>query len=163
MAQCSTRRSPPLEVILVDDGSDDQIEAVIARHAHRVQFLRHEHNAGAGAAMNTGARAAQGDYVVFIGADDLFAPARLEALGELGRLRPDLGVLTTDAWVSVGGEVFRRFHDRTHPFEVSNQRREILRRNFVFGHTAVPRGTSSSSVASTKPSAGRAIGSSGHE
>lgn len=131
---------PPLEVILVDDGSDDGIADVAARHAHRVRFLRHEHNAGAGAAMNTGARAAQGDYVVFIGADDLFAPERLEALGELGRARPDLGVITTDAWVAVGDDVFRRHHDHTYPFEVSNQRREILRRNFVFGHAAVPRG-----------------------
>ena len=129
----------PLEVIVVDDGSGDGIDEVVARHADQLRFLRHEHNAGAGAAMNTGARAAQGDYVVFIDADDLFAPERLEALGELGRLRPDLGVLTTDAWVSVGGEVFRRFHDKTFPFEVSNQRGEILRRNFVFGHAAVPR------------------------
>ena len=132
---------PPLEVIVVDDASGDGIEDVVARHADRLQFVRHEHNAGAGAAMNTGARAAEGDYVVFIGADDVFAPERLEALGELGRLRPDLGVLTTDAWVSVDGEVFRRFHDQTFPFEVSNQRREILRRNFVFGHAAIPRAT----------------------
>jgi Glycosyl transferase family 2 len=131
---------PPLEVIVVDDGSDDGIEDVVARHADRVRFLRHERNAGAGAAMNTGARAARGDYVVLIGADDLFAPERLEALGELGRLRPDLGLITTDAWVAVGDEVFRRHNDRTHPFEVSNQRREILRRNFVFGHAAVQRG-----------------------
>ena len=132
---------PPLEVIVVDDASGDGIEDVVAHHADRLQFVRHEHNAGAGAAMNTGARAAEGDYVVFIGADDVFAPERLEALGELGRLRPDLGVLTTDAWVSVDGEVFRRFHDKTFPFEVSNQRGEILRRNFVFGHAAIPRAT----------------------
>jgi glycosyltransferase involved in cell wall biosynthesis len=129
---------PAHEVIVVDDGSDDGIEEVVARQ-DGVRFLQHEHNAGAGAAMNTGARAATGDYVLFIGADDVFAPERIAALGELARLRPDLGVLTTDAWVSVEGKVFRRFHDRTHPFEVSDQRREILRRNFVFGHAAVPR------------------------
>jgi Glycosyl transferase family 2 len=130
---------PPLEVIVVDDGSDDGIEDVVARYADRVRFLRHESNRGAGAAMNTGARAAEGDYVVLIGADDLFAPERLAALGELGQARPDLGLLTTDAWVAVGDEVFRRHHDHTYPFEVANQRREILRRNFVFGHAAVAR------------------------
>jgi len=131
--------APALEVIVVDDGSTDDVAAVVARHGDRVRFLRHEKNSGAAAAMNTGARAAHGDYVVFIGADDVFAPERLAALGELACMRPDLDILTTDAWISVHGRVFRRFNDQTHPFEAGDQRRGILLTNFVFGHTALPR------------------------
>lgn len=129
---------PPHEVVVVDDGSTDDLAAAIRRFGAAVTHLRQE-NRGAGAAMNTGARAATGDYVVFIGADDVFAPERLEALAELAQARPDLDVLTTDAWVSVHGQVFRRFYDATFPFEVDDQRAAILERNFVFGHTAVPR------------------------
>jgi len=131
--------APALEVIVVDDGSTDGLETVVARHGDRVRFLRHEKNSGAAAAMNTGAKAARGDYVVFIGADDVFASERLAALGELAQARPDLDILTTDAWISVHGRVFRRFNDETHPFEAADQRRGILLANFVFGHTAVPR------------------------
>jgi glycosyltransferase involved in cell wall biosynthesis len=129
---------PPHEVIVVDDGSTDEIEAAVGRFGSHISFLRREHG-GAAAAMNAGAWAASGDYVCFIGADDVFAPERLEALGDLAVARPDLDVLTTDAWISLHGQVFRRFHDETFPFEAANQRQAILERNFVFGHTAVRR------------------------
>jgi hypothetical protein len=129
---------PPLEVIVVDDGSTDEIESAVQPFGAQVKFLRREHR-GAAATMNAGVEAASGDYVCFIGADDLFEPERLEALGGLVAARPDIDVVTTDAWLSLRGEVFRRFNDDTHPFEAKNQRQAILERNFVFGHTAVRR------------------------
>ncbi len=129
---------PALEVIVVDDGSSDDLEDTVQRFGNRIAYLKRAHG-GAAAAMNTGVHAATGDYVVFIGADDVFAPERLEALAELAMSRPDLDVLTTDAYVAVGNTPFRRFYDETNPFVVDDQRSEILERNFVFGHTAVLR------------------------
>ena len=129
---------PPLEVIVSDDGSTDELRQTVASFGDRVRYLRNEHR-GAAAAMNAGVAAAEGDYAVFIGADDTFEPKRLEALAELANISPDVDVLTTDAYVAIAGKVFRRFYDETFPFAFSHQRSEILRRNFVFGHTAVLR------------------------
>lgn len=129
---------PAHEVIVVDDGSTDDLDGAVARFGSSVMFVRREHK-GAASAMNAGVHASSGDHVVFIGADDEWAPERLEALAELAVARPDLDVLTTDAWVSVNGKVFRRVYDQTNPFEVADQRQAILERCFVFGHTAVSR------------------------
>jgi hypothetical protein len=129
---------PALEVIVVDDGSPDDIESAVGLFGSRVTLLRREHR-GAAATMNAGVEAASGDYVCFIGADDVFAPERLEALGDLAVVRPDIDVLTTDAWVSSHGQIFSRFYHDANPFETANQREAILERNFVFGHTAVRR------------------------
>jgi hypothetical protein len=96
-------------------------------------------NRGEGAAKNAGTRAASGDFVVFLDADDVFAERRLEALAALAIARPDLDVLTTDAWIEVANTRVRRCYDETWTFPSENQRAEILRRNFVFGLAAVSR------------------------
>lgn len=60
------------EIIVVDDGSDDDPAAVLAAHPD-VRLIRQEH-LGLGAARNTGWRAAQSEFVVFLDADDRLKP-----------------------------------------------------------------------------------------
>jgi glycosyltransferase involved in cell wall biosynthesis len=74
--------SVPAEVVLVDDGSrDDTLEA--ARRAadgaglERALFLRHRHNRGKTEAMLTGARAAEGSYLVLFDADLQYDPGAI--------------------------------------------------------------------------------------
>ena len=129
---------PPLEVIVCDDGSTDDIAGAVAPYARDIVFLRQE-NGGEASAKNAAARAASGEYVVVLDADDLYLPGRLEALAELARARPDLDILTTDALIEVDGAVIRRCYTGSFRFEAYDQRRAILRENFVFGHVAVRR------------------------
>ncbi len=129
---------PPLEVIVCDDGSTDGTSAVVERFGAPVKLIRKE-NGGEASAKNAAARAAAGDFVVFLDADDLFEPERLEALAELSAIRPDLDIITTDAVLEVAGQPVRRCYDETFTFEIENQPREILVRNFLFGLAAVRR------------------------
>ena len=129
---------PPLEVVVVDDGSTDDIAGALRRFGDRVRLLRQE-NGGAASARNLAVQAARGDFVVILDADDVFLPDRLEAMAELCRARPDLDVVTTDALLEVDGRSFRRAYELGNTFEVEDQRRAILRRNFVFGLCAVRR------------------------
>src|SRR5947207_2276441 len=68
------------EMIVVDDGSTDDTEAVVKRIAadeRRISYLRQE-NAQQAAARNNGIRQAKGNYFQFLDADDLIEPQKLE-------------------------------------------------------------------------------------
>ena len=104
----------------------------------RIVYLRKE-NGGESSAKNAAARAASGEFVVLLDADDVYLPERLEALGQLASARPDLDILTTDAFVEAGGETVRRVYADASRFELGNQRRAILSGNFIHGHCAIRR------------------------
>ncbi len=67
------------EVIVVNDGSPDSedLERALARFIDRLNYLKQE-NRGASAARNAGVRAAQGEFVAFLDADDLWLPNYLD-------------------------------------------------------------------------------------
>jgi len=129
---------PAHEVIVCDDGSTDDIEGALEPFRDRIVFLRKEHD-GEASAKNAAAAAASGEFVVILDADDVFLPERLEAIADAAASRPDLDVITTDAYLEAGGTIVRRCYDGRWRFEVEDQRRELLRRNFVFGLAAVRR------------------------
>jgi hypothetical protein len=128
----------PLEVIVCDDGSTDDLAQALAPYRDEIVLLRKE-NGGEASAKNAAAMRARGDFVAILDADDVYRPSRLEALAELAQVRPDLDILTTDALLVANGAAVRRNYDRSWRFEIEHQRRAILQRNFVFGHAAVRR------------------------
>ena len=71
-----------LEIILLDDGSEDislQICETIANSDKRVQVYHHE-NRGVSATRNRGIDLAQGDYMVFVDADDIIEADMVESM-----------------------------------------------------------------------------------
>jgi len=67
------------EVIIINDGSPDteEFERVLEPFRSRINYLKQE-NRGASSARNAGVRAARGEFVAFLDADDLWLPSYLE-------------------------------------------------------------------------------------
>jgi len=82
---------PPLEIIVVDDGSDDQTVAVVEREFPQVRLLTQSHR-GVSAARNRGWRATRGALIAFLDADDFFLPGKLAAQVRLLESNRRLGV-----------------------------------------------------------------------
>lgn len=64
------------EIIVVNDGSTDDTEAVVSRFGEKVQCI-HKLNGGQASARNAGIRAARGKYLAFVDADDLWTKDKL--------------------------------------------------------------------------------------
>ena len=88
------QRSAAFEIIVIDDGSRDNTGEVASRFGHRGVKLISQPNSGQGAARNAGIRAAVGEYVVFVDADDIWFPWTLacvqNAIDASPVLRPGL-------------------------------------------------------------------------
>lgn len=72
------------EIIVINDGSPDtpDLENALGPYLSKINYLKQE-NKGAGAARNTGLRAARGRYVAFLDGDDVWYPQFLEKQLEL--------------------------------------------------------------------------------
>jgi glycosyltransferase involved in cell wall biosynthesis len=92
---------PPLEVIVVDDGSSDESAAIAERFGPPVRVVR-QANQGESVARNRGLAEARGTHVLFLDADDLLAPEALARLTEAVRDQPDAVALMGCAWFTTG-------------------------------------------------------------
>src|SRR5712691_7573247 len=87
-----------LEIIVVDDGSIDDTEAVLARYGGALRVLRRDHR-GVAAARNAALAAAGGDYVAFHDSDDVVLADRLVVQHGHLAAHPDLGAVICNGWL----------------------------------------------------------------
>jgi glycosyltransferase involved in cell wall biosynthesis len=100
------QRDCPWELVVVDDGSTDDTEAVVAGFGDsRIRYLRQERS-GVSRARNTGARLTRGDWLAFLDSDDLWMPGKLAAQRAFHERRPELSISQTEeTWVRHGVRV----------------------------------------------------------
>ena len=78
-----------IEVIVVDDGSTDRT-AAIARSFDSVRYI-YQLNQGEAAARNTGVQVAEGAFLAFLDADDLWAPDKISTHINHFKQHPHIG------------------------------------------------------------------------
>ncbi len=114
----------PLEIVICDDGSPDDLVAALGPLREEVEIVRKE-NGGTGSALNAAAQAASGDYVVQLDQDDAFLPRRLEAISAVLADRPDVDVVATDANIEFDGTPVTTL-ESINPYPRSEQRTAML-------------------------------------
>ena len=85
----------PFEIIVVDDGSDDDT-AKIARSFREIRYI-YQSNQGAAAARNAGVGAARGELIAFLDADDIWVPNKLSAQTDYLLKHPEVGYVVARA------------------------------------------------------------------
>jgi glycosyltransferase involved in cell wall biosynthesis len=98
------------ELYLVDDGSTDGSSEIAQRYVvgdSRLRYVEHEGhvNLGLSASRNVGIRAAQGDFIALLDADDIWMPSKLEEQLAIFDRHPELGMVCGAAryWGSWSG------------------------------------------------------------
>lgn len=94
-----------LEILVVDNGSTDDTQAVLATiHEPRMRVLTLEVNQGLSVAFNLGIESARGEYVAYLDADDRWRPGKLRRQVELMDAEPGVGVVFCNfAWFDSEG------------------------------------------------------------
>ncbi|WP_157208633.1 glycosyltransferase family 2 protein [Mariniflexile maritimum] len=69
------------ELLLIDDGSTDKTVEIVTNFMAKnpnIKLLKNDINLGAAISRNKGIDAAQGDYIAFLDADDIWKPEKLQ-------------------------------------------------------------------------------------
>ena len=88
---------PPDEIIVVDDGSTDSTREILESFGDRIRVVS-QTNGGCPAAFNRAFLEATCDYVGMCGADDLWAPAKVEQQAAALTAHPEIDIAFGGSW-----------------------------------------------------------------
>jgi glycosyltransferase involved in cell wall biosynthesis len=126
------------EIIVIDDGSTDGTGEVLKKYGDRISYLFQENN-GPSSARNRGIRAARGEYIAFLDADDLWVSTKLEKQVSLFLQRKGLGMVTTGACSFDEKGVFGYSADKRKTLMVGDIARNIFLRSNIGTPTVMVR------------------------
>jgi len=133
---------PDLELVIVDDCSKDNSKGIIQAYQksdRRVKAFFHEQNRGIARTANHALEEATGQYVSFIGSDDLWVPRKLEqqlkvlAANEEAVVWSEGDIINADG--ASTGQKFTDFSSRGGKPTSGRIYKEIINENYIFGQS----------------------------
>lgn len=108
---CLAQTHRNLELIVVDDGSGPEVEAVVRQiHDSRLKCVRHQVNRGLAHALNTGFAIASGELLTWTSDDNSYAPGAIEEMVRFLQTYPTVDFVYAESWeVDEAGDVIRRW------------------------------------------------------
>jgi len=82
----------PLEILVIDDGSTDSTPTIIKSFGERIKYF-HQNNAGIARARNKGVELANGHYIAFLDADDIWCQDKIATQISVFERYPQYGVV----------------------------------------------------------------------
>ncbi|PPS43390.1 glycosyltransferase [Chroococcidiopsis sp. TS-821] len=117
------------ELIVIDDGSCDRTVELLSRvQEPRMQVYRYA-NAGVSVARNRGIARAQGEYIAFLDADDLWRQDKLEC--QVAALEQHANAAVAYSWTCVMNESATMIHPASPVWYEGNVYSQLLVRNFL--------------------------------
>ena len=99
----NTIANSDIEYLVVDDGSTDRTSEILQNYNHRIKIIT-QANKGESSAVNTGFKAALGDFVLIVSADDpLFTPEIFKGVSEFFDANPQVAAWYPD-WKLIGAD-----------------------------------------------------------
>jgi len=93
------------EVIIVDDGSNDNTSAVISARYPQLKLLQQANN-GVSSARNSGIKQASGDWIALLDSDDSWLPDKIERIRQAHQQNPEIQLFHSDEiWIRNGVRV----------------------------------------------------------
>lgn len=120
-----------IELIVVDDSSIDRTAEIVKGFGSKLKYLRHSENKGLSSARNSGFRQAQGEYIAFLDADDVWLPTKTEEQVKLLENDKELALVYSNCYlINEEGLHIGKLFDSIKPYSGFVFRKLILD-NFI--------------------------------